>query len=150
MAALAALALLIGGAILTMQDKKADTSNVERIIGYSALYGEESIGTAFDAVEQKFSEGFAGCTLLELRYDANVENKYADENDNNNNFYYGETNYFTEITQDDLLEEYNVQINPMIIGEIYILGIGVVFISILIPSFMIMRFNPKKILMNQN
>ena len=79
MAALAALALLIGGAILTMQDKKADTSNVERIIGYSALYGEESIGTAFDAVEQKFSEGFAGCTLLELRYDANVENKYADE-----------------------------------------------------------------------
>ena len=79
LAALAALALLIGGAILTMQDKKADTSNVERIIGYSALYGEESIGTAFDAVEQKFSEGFAGCTLLELRYDANVENKYADE-----------------------------------------------------------------------
>ena len=39
---------------------------------------------------------------------------------------------------------------PMIIGEIYVLGIGVVFISILIPSFMIMRFNPKKILMNQN
>ena len=39
LAALAALALLIGGAILTMQDKKADTSNVERIIGYSALYG---------------------------------------------------------------------------------------------------------------
>lgn len=77
LAALAALALLIGGAILTMQDKKADTSNVERIIGYSALYGEESIGTAFDAVEQKFSEGFAGCTLLELRYDANVENKYG-------------------------------------------------------------------------
>lgn len=77
MAALAALALLIGGAILTMQDKKADTSNVERIIGYSALYGEELIGTAFDAVEQKFSEGFAGCTLLELRYDADVENKYG-------------------------------------------------------------------------
>lgn len=78
-AALAALALLIGGAILTMQDKKADVSNVERMIGYSALYGEESIGTAFDAVEQKFSEGFAGCTLLELRYDADVENKYGDE-----------------------------------------------------------------------
>ena len=85
-----------------------------------------------------------------LNYQVDTENKYADENDNNNNFYYGETNYFTEITQDDLLEEYNVQINPMIIGEIYILGIGVVFISILIPSFMIMRFNPKKILMNQN
>lgn len=41
--------------------------------------GKNRSGTAFDAVEQKFSEGFAGCTLLELRYDANVENKYADE-----------------------------------------------------------------------
>ena len=79
LAALAALALLIGAAILTAQDKKADVSNVERVIGYSALYGEESIGTAFDAVEQKFSAGFAGCTLLELRYDADVENKYGDE-----------------------------------------------------------------------
>ena len=79
LAALAALALLIGAVILTAQDKKADVSNVERVIGYSALYGEESIGTAFDAVEQKFSEGFAGCTLLELRYDADVENKYGDE-----------------------------------------------------------------------
>ena len=79
LAALAALALLIGGAILTMQDKKADTSNVERIIGYSALYDEETINAAFDKVEQKFSEGFSGCTLLELRYDADVENKYGDE-----------------------------------------------------------------------
>ena len=85
-----------------------------------------------------------------LNYQVDTENKYADENDDNNNFYYGETNYFTEITQDDLLAEYDVQISPMIIAEIYILGIGVVFISILIPSFMIMRFNPKKILMNQN
>lgn len=79
LAALAALALLIGGAILTMQDKKADVSNVERMIGYSALYDEKLIGAAFDVVEQKFSEGFAGCTLLELRYDADVENKYGDE-----------------------------------------------------------------------
>ena len=66
-ALLAAGALLIGAAVWTTREKKADVSNVDRVIGYSALY------------EQKFSEGFAGCTLLELRYDAEVENKYADE-----------------------------------------------------------------------
>lgn len=75
----AALALVIGAAVLTAQDKKADVSNVDRVIGYSALYGGETIGKAFDAVEQAFSEDFAGCELLELRYDADVENKYADE-----------------------------------------------------------------------
>lgn len=78
-ALLAAGALLIGAAVWTTREKKADVSNVDRVIGYSALYGDETIGKAFDAVEQKFSEGFAGCTLLELRYDAEVENKYADE-----------------------------------------------------------------------
>ena len=107
------------------------------------------IGFTLSVVSGSLVAKQVGKMVLNYQVD-NGKNKYADENDNNNNFYYGETNYFTEITQDDLLEEYNVQINPMIIGEIYILGIGVVFISILIPSFMIMRFNPKKILMNQN
>ena len=79
LAVTAALALVIGAAVLTAQDKKADVSNVDRVIGYSALYGGETIGKAFDAVEQAFSEDFAGCELLELRYDADIENKYADE-----------------------------------------------------------------------
>lgn len=79
LAVTAALALAFGAAVLTAQDKKADVSNVDRVIGYSALYGGETIGKAFDAVEQAFSEDFAGCELLELRYDADVENKYADE-----------------------------------------------------------------------
>ncbi|WP_072685646.1 ABC transporter permease [Holdemania sp. Marseille-P2844] len=86
-----------------------------------------------------------------MDYQVDTESQYGTLDDQNNGtIYWGETNYFTEISQDDLLSEYEVQINPMIIGEIYVLGIGVVFISILIPSFMIMRFNPKKILMNQN
>ena len=61
-----------------------------------------------------------------------------------------DTDYTTDITLDDLISEYNVSISPLIIGEIYVLGLGIVLISILIPSLMIMRFNPKKILMNQN
>ncbi len=65
-------------------------------------------------------------------------------------YYYGEDDYFTTITQEDMLSEYDVKINPVIIGEIYALGLGVVFVSTLIPSFMIMRFNPKKILTDAN
>lgn len=61
-----------------------------------------------------------------------------------------DTNYSSKITIDDLVEEYSVNVSPVIIAEIYILGLGIVLISILIPSMMIMRFNPKKILMNQN
>ena len=61
-----------------------------------------------------------------------------------------DTNYSTTITLDDLLSEYSVSVSPMIIAEIYVLGLGIVFVSVIIPSFMIMRFNPKRILMNQN
>lgn len=71
--------------------------------------------------------------------------------DINNSFYFSSSNnYFTEITQEDMLSEYDVNIDPMIILQIYLLGIGVVGISILIPSLMIMRYNPKQILLSQN
>lgn len=58
--------------------------------------------------------------------------------------------YTTEISLEDLVAEYHVSVSPLIIGEIYVVGLGIVLVSILIPSMMIMRFNPKKILMNQN
>lgn len=61
-----------------------------------------------------------------------------------------DTDYTTDITIEDLISEYEVKISPLIIAEIYILGLGIVLISVIIPSFMIMRYNPKKILMNQN
>ncbi len=63
--------------------------------------------------------------------------------------YYHYTNpesYFTDITQEEMLSEYEVKISPLIIAEIYGLGLGVTLISTMIPAFMIMRFNPKKIL----
>ena len=61
-----------------------------------------------------------------------------------------DTDYTTDITLDDLVGEYSVSISPLIIAEIYVVGLGIVLVSTLIPSLMIMRFNPKKILMNQN
>ncbi len=89
-----------------------------------------------------------------MDYQVATEDQYADEEESNDYYYIGNelwnTNYFTDITQEEILKEYEVQISPLIIGEIYILGLGVVFLSILIPSAMIMRFNPKKILMSTN
>lgn len=70
-----------------------------------------------------------------------------DYRDDNYNIW--DSNYQTEISMDDMISEYNVNISPVIIAEIYILGLGIVLISIVIPSMMIMRYNPKRILMSQ-
>ena len=91
-----------------------------------------------------------GYTVLEYQ----IASSDLEEEDDGFN-YYGDfdpwnTNYATEITLDDLVSEYEVTVSPLIIGEIYIMGLGIVFISVIIPSFMIMRYNPKKILMNTN
>lgn len=61
-----------------------------------------------------------------------------------------DTNYNTKIELDDLIAEYDASVSPLIIGEIYVMGLGIVLISVLIPSVMIMRYNPKKILMGMN
>ncbi|MCR4951932.1 MAG: FtsX-like permease family protein [Solobacterium sp.] len=61
-----------------------------------------------------------------------------------------DTDYSSDVTLDDLVSEYNVSVSPLIIAEIYVVGLGIVLVSTIIPSMMIMRFNPKRILMNQN
>ncbi len=58
--------------------------------------------------------------------------------------------YTTDIQLDDLVAEYHVTVSPLIIAEIYVVGLGIVLISTIIPSLMIMRFNPKKILLDRN
>lgn len=66
----------------------------------------------------------------------------------NQNYYNPyDQNYFTEVTQEQILSQYHVTISGWLILQIYVLGIGVVFISILVPSAMIMRLNPKQILL---
>ena len=89
-----------------------------------------------------------GNTVLEYQIStSDVETK-----EDYNNYYINpyDSNYSTELTIDDLVSEYEVKISPLIIGEIFVLGLGIVLLSVIIPSFMIMRYNPKKILMNQN
>lgn len=58
--------------------------------------------------------------------------------------------YFTEVSQEELFAEYKVTVSPILIAEIYVFGLSVVFVAILIPSAMIMRLNPKQILLSTN
>ncbi len=85
-----------------------------------------------------------------LDYQTASEAEYSDLDNDNNYYWYGDNNYFTDITQEDLLSQYEVKVSPVLIGEIYVIGTLVVMISIIIPSFMIMRLNPKQILLEQN
>lgn len=80
-----------------------------------------------------------------LEYQTATEDKYATDDTYQ---YVDPESYFTTISQDTLISQYHVTIDAILILEIYVVGLGVVFISILIPSGMIMRFNPKQILIN--
>lgn len=72
--------VILGVAIfLVLTANRGNVSNVNRIVGYSALYDETSINEAFDVIEKKFSKDFEGCTLTELRYDEDVENRFTEE-----------------------------------------------------------------------
>ena len=76
-----------------------------------------------------------------------------DENDENawvDTYFYGEDSYFTEINKDTIMSEYKVTVDASLIIKIFIVGIFVVFVSILIPALMILRYNPKQILMTTN
>lgn len=60
----------------------------------------------------------------------------------------GDEDYFTDVTQEDLFSEYEVKVDFEIILMIYGGGILVIFISVVIPGLMVMRYNPKEILTN--
>ena len=75
-----AVCVILGvAAVLALTGNRGNISNVNRVVGYSALYDENSINEAFDVIEKKFAKNFEGCTLTELRYDEDVENKFAEE-----------------------------------------------------------------------
>ena len=81
--AICAALVILGVAIVhVLTGNRGDVSNVNRVVGHSALYGENSINEAFDVIEEKFTKDFGGCTLTELRYDEDVENEFAKEIEN--------------------------------------------------------------------
>lgn len=101
------------------------------------------IGFTLSVISGSMIASKAGEALL--AYQVDVDDEYASDFESDI-IYYGMDNYFTEVEQKDLIANYEVTISPIIIGKIYVAGIGIVLLSILVPSMMIMRFNPKKIL----
>lgn len=75
----AVLTILVVATALVLTANKGNVSKVNRVVGYSALYDNNLINEACRVVEQKFADEFEGCTLTELRYDEEVENRFADE-----------------------------------------------------------------------
>jgi len=75
-----------------------------------------------------------------------------DKKDEEEGYYYDydENNYFTEISQDDIFDEYKVTVDALLIVKIFVMGVFIVFVSILAPALMILRYNPKQILMSTN
>ena len=72
-------AILVVATLLVLTGNKGNVSNVNRVVGYSALYGDDLINEACRVVEQKFADKFEGCTLTELCYDEEIENRFAEE-----------------------------------------------------------------------
>ena len=51
------------------------------------------------------------------------------------------------VSEDDVIEAYQISLNPTYIILFYVVGIGVVLVSSVVPLIYIMRLNPKKIMM---
>lgn len=85
-----------------------------------------------------------------LEYQTTSDAQYETSDDSNTYYWSDSTDYFTEVTQDDLLSQYHVSVSAPLVLEIYVIGTAVVLIAILIPSIMIMRLNPKQILLETN
>ena len=88
--------------------------------------------------------GVIGDWMLE----AQLSTELIEEDSNNWSGWYGDENYFTDVTADEMFEQYKVSVKPVMIVWIYAGGLAVIFASVLIPGLMVMRYNPKQILTN--
>lgn len=52
----AVLVILVLAAVLVLTGNRGNISNVNRVVGYSALYGENSINEAFDVIEENLQK----------------------------------------------------------------------------------------------
>lgn len=50
------LVILVLAAVLVLTGNRGNVSNVNRVVGYSALYGENSINEAFDVIEKNLQK----------------------------------------------------------------------------------------------
>lgn len=110
-----------------------------------------AVGFGLACISGTMLAGQVGDAVMD--YQTTRQKEYVD--DEEDDAFFGQTiyefdAYFTEVNEEDLIEQYKVRISPALIGEIYLLGVGVVLLAIVVPGVMIMRYNPKEILLEQN
>ena len=109
------------------------------------------VSFAIASVSGSIVSASVGKKVLDFQSSFSNDDKKDDEEENYYYYYdYEENNYFTDISQDDIFEEYKVTVDALLIVKIFVMGIFIVFVSILAPALMILRYNPKQILMSTN
>ena len=117
-----------------------------KIVGqlFSELLITAMIGFALASVSGSMIAGSVGEKALAMQVQENQTSESG-------GFAYSSSeSLFNEVSQEEVTASYHAGVDAGILIQIFILGVGVVFISTLIPSMMVLRFNPKKILMSQN
>jgi len=95
---------------------------------------------------------FAGNLLAGSISDKMLNDQIIAEQSKSKNDYaeYSELEYMgynADISSDELLKSYHVSLDILTIIIFYVIGVGTVFISTLMPVIYILRLNPKKIMM---
>ncbi|MDL4843155.1 ABC transporter permease [Aquibacillus rhizosphaerae] len=87
-----------------------------------------------------FSGNLLAQSVSDTMIDAEAEKQNSEEE-----MYYSELQ--TDVTTDDVLESYKVELDPGYVGIFYLVGLLTILVSTIIPLIYIVRLNPKKIMM---
>ncbi len=120
---------------------------------FMELFAIAIIGFTLAVASGSLMAGKVGDQVLNYQTASDAQSDTPDQYEDTyyySDYGFGSSDYFTRISQEQMLAQYHVSVSPLLIGEIYLLGTVVVLVSIVIPSFMIMRLNPKQILLEQN
>ena len=81
----------------------------------------------------------------------NISNKLLEnqisESYNKNDQYYDEYGYLLNVDKKDVMANYNVKLDAITITLIFVISLGSITVSTLIPIYYTLKINPKKILM---
>ena len=96
-------------------------------------------------IANKISQNILDFQLTVYNVDDNQIDSDGEQywNDRNNN-------YFTKVTLNDVKEVYVVDISLITIIKIYLICLSIVSLSIIIPTIIILKYNPKTILTRSN
>ena len=146
-ASLIILSLLI---TLFLRDRKHE-------LGIYLSLGEKRLKVITQIVIEVVAIAFVGITLSLLTgnliansvSETMIQNQ-ASETSNGNQAMISQMDmygYSDNVSKDDVMSQYKVELNGTYIGLFYLIGLGTVIVSTVIPIIYIVRMNPKKIML---